>query len=163
MRKLLRPPELVDDGWRYISEETAGAQGVIVPFAQFLSDPAAWAGRTVGVRVGPADRIEDLAPHLAGISLVAVEFNSFADGRGFSLARLLRQQHGFQGEIRAVGAGVKRDLLFAMARTGFTTFELAPGQTLDGALASLKTFSLAYQAAVPVKGVEITRFGAARS
>ncbi len=160
MRKILRPPELIDDDWRYAAEDTAGAAGVIVPVAQFLAEATAWAGKTVGVRVAPADRVEDLAPHLKEVSLVAVEFPSMSDGRGYSWARLLRQQYGFKGEIRAVGAGVKRDLLFAMARTGFDSFELAPGQTLEGALESLATFCLAYQEGVPVRGVQITRFAA---
>ena len=162
MRKLLRPPELLDDTWRYAEEDAAGAQGVIVPLAQFLSEPAAWAGKSVGVRVSPADKVEDLVPHLTAIGLVAVEFPSIGDGRGYSAARLLRQQYGFQGEIRAVGAGVKRDLLLAMSRSGFDSFELAPGQTLASALEGLKTFSLAYQEGVPVKGVAISRFGVTR-
>ena len=162
MRKILRPPELVDDSWRYSSEDTAGATGVIVPVAEFLAAPAVWTGGKVGVRMGPADKVEDLAPHLPGIALVAVEFPSIAEGRGYSQARQLRQQSGFKGEIRAVGAGVKRDLLLAMARSGIDSFELAPGQSLASALEGLATFSLAYQAGVPVRGVDISRFAAPR-
>ena len=170
MRKILRPPELVDDAWRYAGEIVAdsdpaaqSAAGTIVPLTQFLADPAAHSGpnsQAVGVRVGPADKVEDLAPHLDGIALVAVEFPSIGEGRGYSFARLLRQQYGFKGEIRAVGAAVKRDLLLAMARTGFDAFELAPGQDLKQALEGLSTFTLAYQAAVPVKSVQTPRFAA---
>ena len=153
MRKILRPPELVDDTFT----------GTIIPLAQFLADPAAHTGangQAVGVRVGPADKVEDLVPHLGHIAMVAVEFPSIGEGRGYSTARLLRQQYGFKGEIRAVGAAVKRDLLLAMARTGFDAFELAPGQSLEQALVGLSTFTLAYQAAVPVKSVQTPRFTA---
>ncbi len=172
MRKILRPPELVDDPWRYAgqagteategAETSTGTAGTIVPVAEFLANPALFTGATsggrTGVRVGPADKVEDLAPHLANIALVAVEFPSIGEGRGYSFARLLRQRYGFQGEIRAVGPAVKRDLLLAMARNGFDSFDLAPGQSLEQALAGLATFSFATQAGVPVKGVEVARY-----
>ena len=169
MRKILRPPELVDDAWRYAGETDSaeagsGTAGTIVPVAEFLANPAAFSGSAsggkAGVRVSPADKVEDLAPHLANIALVAVEFPSIAEGRGYSFARLLRQRYGFQGEIRAVGPAVKRDLLLAMARNGFDSFDLAPGQSLEQALAGLATFSFATQAGVPVKGVDIARYAA---
>lgn len=53
-----------------------------------------------------------LAPYL-GARLVAVEFPAMTDGRGFTLARLLREQ-GFAGRIRATG-GLIADQ-YAMAR-----------------------------------------------
>ncbi|WP_449042121.1 DUF934 domain-containing protein [Paracoccus sp. (in: a-proteobacteria)] len=53
-----------------------------------------------------------LAPYL-GAKLVAVEFPAMTDGRGFTLARLLREQ-GFAGRIRATG-GLIADQ-YAMAR-----------------------------------------------
>ena len=34
---------------------------------------------------------------------IAIRFPTFGDGRGHSLAVLLRERHGFKGEIRAVG------------------------------------------------------------
>ena len=62
----------------------------------------------LGVRLGPADRVEDLAAELPRLALVAVEFPNPGDGRGLlagdgCCARATR----FAGELRAVGAGVK--------------------------------------------------------
>jgi uncharacterized protein (DUF934 family) len=127
MPKILRLPEGV---------ATVGASDADLPLvtqADFLKDPSRQAagGSKVGVRVAPADKVEDLAPHLADVALVAIEFPSPGEGRGYTYARLLRQRYGFQGEIRAVGPAVKQDLLFFMARCGFDAFELAATENVD--------------------------------
>ena len=65
---------------------------------------------------------EQLADILIGAELVRVEFPSFADGRGFTLARLIRQ-HGFQGHLRAPGHVIAAQ--YAMARrSGFDDVEI---------------------------------------
>ncbi|HTY50947.1 MAG TPA: DUF934 domain-containing protein [Steroidobacteraceae bacterium] len=172
MRKLLRPPELIEDPWRYAGEEpgagapavapTAGAHagGIIVALATFLADPVAWADQPVGVRVAPGDRVEDLAPHLPRLGLVAIEFPGPGEGRGYTCARLLRQRYGFAGEVRAVGPAVRQDLLFFMARCGFDSFELAPGEDAAQALQALSRYTLAYQRGVPYPPVREARFSA---
>jgi uncharacterized protein (DUF934 family) len=43
-----------------------------------------------------------LVPHFARTAIIRIPFRSFADGRGFTLARRLRQL-GFRGRIRASG------------------------------------------------------------
>ena len=43
-----------------------------------------------------------VAPHFARIAVIRIPFRSFADGRGFTLARELRRL-GFGGRIRASG------------------------------------------------------------
>ncbi|MEM8643300.1 MAG: phosphoadenylyl-sulfate reductase [Pseudomonadota bacterium] len=60
---------------------------------------------------------------------IAILFPSFADGRGFSLARILRERLGFTGEIRAVGSLIPDQSQFLL-RCGFDTAEIAdPGAT----------------------------------
>lgn len=49
--------------------------------------------------------------------LLAVDFPSFSDGRGFTLARLLREK-GYQGRLRAVG-GLIADQYAMARRVGF--------------------------------------------
>jgi len=83
---------------------------------------------------------------LDGVSLVAIELPKFTDGRGYSLARLLRDRFGYQGELRAVGH-VLRDQLLYLARCGFDTFVLAEGKSLDDGLAAFEDFSVTYQPA----------------
>ncbi len=157
MPKILRLPEAP-------GAEAAGADAGLVPQAEFLADPTRYGtdGARLGICVAPADRVEDLAPHLPHIGLVAIEFPGPGEGRGYTYARLLRQRFAFQGEIRAVGPAVKQDLLFFMSRCGFDAFELAAGENLDEARRALERFTLAYQPAVPRPAVREARFTAAR-
>jgi uncharacterized protein (DUF934 family) len=163
--------EIVEDDWRYFSgdgggeagADVAATQALIVPFAEFRTNIAQWReyrGR-LGVRLSPADAVEDLAEDVHRLSLVAAEFPSVGEGRGYSQGRLLRSRFQFKGELRAVGAGVKQDLLFIMSRCGFDSFELAPGQKVDEALRALDRYSVAYQPAERVPSIQQQRFFAA--
>jgi len=172
MRHILRRREVVEDDWRYLGDAgDSGAQGehgggpagdtpMVVPFAEFRSNIAKWRdyrGR-LGVRLSPADAAEDLAEDVHRLALVAAEFPSAGEGRGYTQGRLLRSRLEFKGELRAVGAGVKQDLLFIMSRCGFDSFELASGQKVDEALRALDRYSVAYQPAEPVPSIKQQRF-----
>ena len=154
MRYILRRREVVIDDWRYLGEEradgAAGATedaGLIVPLAELRRDGERWRqwpGR-LGVRLTPADRVEELAADIAGFSLIAVEFPNPGDGRGYSQGRLLRQRLRFTGELRAVGNGVRRDQAFLLSRCGFDALEAAPGEDLEAVRRSLDRYDVAYQ------------------
>jgi uncharacterized protein (DUF934 family) len=171
MRRILRRREVVADDWRHLGEEgvyaaatgAPVAEGLIVPLAEFRLNAAKWRAYRgkLGVRLAPADVVEELAQDLPRLSLVACEFPSPGEGRGYSQGRLLRSRLQFKGELRAVGAGVKQDLLFIMSRCGFDSFELAPGQSFDAALAGLDRYSVAYQPAEAVPSIREQRFHAA--
>lgn len=166
MRRILRRRELVADDWRHLGEDGADEAGnspLIVPLAQFRANVARWRayqGR-LGVRLSAADAAEDLAEDIQRLSLVAVEFPTPGEGRGYTQGRLLRSRLQFTGELRAVGAAVKQDLLFIMSRCGFDSFELAAGQKLDEAIKALERYSVAYQPAEPVPSIRQQRFFAA--
>ena len=104
--------------------------------------------------------MEDLETWSARLALVAIEFPTPGEGRGYSQARLLRSRLAFKGELRAVGAAVKQDLLFIMARVGFDAFELAPGQDFTAAGAALERYSVAYQPGEPHPAVRQQRLPA---
>lgn len=147
MRNILRGRNVTPDTWTHFGEE--GAQDVadlIVPLEQLLADEGNLAGRTgrLGVKISPADDVARVVPLLPRLSLVAIEFTAFGEGRGYSQAHLLRERHGFRGELRAVGV-VKQDQIFFMARTGFDSFELSAGESVEAAIEALSTFSVAYQ------------------
>jgi uncharacterized protein (DUF934 family) len=158
MQKILRLPEAAE------SDAATTDDAALLTQTEFLADPGRYTGdgAQVGVRVAPADRVEALAPQLAHVALVAIEFPGPGEGRGYTYARLLRQRYGFKGEIRAVGPAVKQDLLFFMVRCGFDAFDLAPGQNLTEARQALGRFTLAYQPALPRTAVREPRFTAAR-
>jgi uncharacterized protein (DUF934 family) len=154
MPKILRLPEA--------PEGAADPDLALIGQADFLKDPHRRAGGApIAVCVTPADKVEELVPYLAGIAVVAIEFPSPGEGRGYTSARLLRQRFGFKGEIRAVGPAVKQDLLFFMARCGIDAFDLAATENLVEARQALQRFTLAYQPAVPRSAVREARFGAA--
>ncbi len=80
---------------------------------------------------------------LAGV--ISVSFPKFSDGRGYSIGRLLRERHGYKGELRAVGE-VARDHLHALEQCGFNAFQLREGEDPQEALAAFSDFSDSYQA-----------------
>jgi uncharacterized protein (DUF934 family) len=166
MRHILRRREVVEDDWRYAGEDganEAGAAALIVPFADFRTHIAKWRAYQghLGVRLSPADAVEDLADDIQRLSLIAAEFPTPGEGRGYTQGRLLRSRLQFKGELRAVGAGVKQDLLFILARCGFDSFELAPGQKVEEALKALERYTVAYQPAEPVPSIRQLRYSAA--
>jgi len=166
MRRILRRREIVEDDWRLAGEDGADGAGnpaLIVPFAEFRTHISKWRayqGR-LGVRLSPADAVEDLAEDIRRLSLVAAEFPTPGEGRGYTQGRLLRSRLQFKGELRAVGAAVKQDLLFILSRCGFDSFELAPGQKVEEALRALDRYNVAYQPAETVPSIQQHRYRAA--
>jgi len=160
MPRLLRQRELVEDDWVASGDPPpADDAAVIVPFTKFRENPDFWRSRSgrLGIRLAPADRVEDLAPDLPRISLVAAEFTGPGEGRGYSQAKLLRQRYKFTGELRAVGY-VKQDLLYLMARVGFDAFELSPTEKPEEAIATLERFKVAYTPGAPLPSLAKERF-----
>jgi len=162
-RQLLRNGRIVDDDWTYAAEASGGADApaagspaagspaldsaIIIAFDQWLADKPAWLAHPgrLGVVLQPAHKVELLVPDLPRFDLIGAEFPGPAEGRGYTQARLLRERYTFKGELRATGA-IRRDQLFFLARCGFDSFELQPGDLSDAADA-LSTFSAEYQPA----------------
>ena len=110
----------------------------------------------VGVRLGAGDDLDDILDDLDSIALVALEFGSFTDGRGYTQARRLRERYGYRGEIRAVG-DVSRDRLAFMERCGFNAFELRTGGGLRDALNAFGEISDVYQPAADARPIIASR------
>lgn len=119
----------VDDPFTAVADDQDTPDGdVILSFTRFQAEGEALLsqGRRVGVRIEPDEAVEALAYDLARLSVVALAFPKFRDGRAFTSAHVLSQRLGYQGEIRAVG-DVLRDQAGFMVRCGFTSFEPADG------------------------------------
>jgi uncharacterized protein (DUF934 family) len=147
MRHILRRRDIVADPWRYLGEEVATGDALIVPLTELRADRErwwSWTGR-LGVRLKPADDVRDLAADLPRLDLVAVEFPTPGDGRGYSQARLLRERLRFRGELRAMGGGVRQDQAYLLARCGFDTLETGPGVDLEAVRGALKRYDVGYQ------------------
>jgi len=113
--------------------------------SESASSPEAAGGEAL--RIEPGDDLEALAGRLAGVARIEVNFPKFGDGRGYTIARLLRERYGYKGELRAVGQ-VARDLLLYMESCGFDAYLLREGEDPQEALAAFEDFSEAYQASV---------------
>ncbi len=90
--------------------------------------------------------VRALAPFLDRLALVAIEFPAYRNGRGYSSARILRDELNFTGEIRAIGE-VLYDQWAFMTRCGINAFEVDAHVTPDMFAAALAQFSHSYQPA----------------
>ena len=146
---LWRDGAFADNAWTTVADDApAPSSGaIIVSLARWRRESGELAERreAVGVEiVAGKDALEHL-PDAADRPLVALRFDKFADGRAFSYAILLRERHGFAGELRAVG-DVLLDELPLMLRCGFTSFEIVNAPTLRALeQGRLPHFVLAYQ------------------
>ena len=93
----------------------------------------------------PTDDPAIAAGAVGAAGVIAVNFPKFSDGRGYSIGRLLRERHGYKGELRAVGE-VARDHLHAMEQCGFNAFQLREGEDPHEVLAAFSDFTDSYQA-----------------
>jgi uncharacterized protein (DUF934 family) len=150
---LLDDHGLCADPWRRVADDTPPPAAVGMPLLVSLERLRAEGesmlaeGRRLGVAL---DNIVDpgsLAIWQSRLGLIAINFPSFADGRGFSLARRLRVD-GFKGELRAVGPLIADQFAFARA-CGFDTVEiddaLAARQPVEHWLSARHAIGLSYQ------------------
>jgi uncharacterized protein (DUF934 family) len=127
-------------------EELPGNGEVLISSERFLTDPEALLRRLgkTGV-IWPNNRaVDDLVPYLDRLAAVALVFPTFRDGRAYSQARLLRERHGYDGELRATGQ-VLRDQFVFMSRAGFDTFEVKKDADAEAFAETMKRYSVFYQ------------------
>lgn len=148
MKTLLRAGAVVADAWtRIVDDEALPAGPALMSLARWQRErEAGTALGAHGVLLPNTLDVDDVWPQLANAALIALEWPKSVDGRAFSQARVLRDRHGFRGEIRATGE-VTQDLLQAMQRCGVDAYELRADQDVAGCLRAFSDFDLAYQAA----------------
>lgn len=147
---LLECGRIVSDPWQKLADEAALPSGpCIVNLSRLQQDEAV---RTAPhLRLGvvlPVDQpAEVLGPYLDRLSLVAVNFPTFRDGRGFTQARSLRERLAFSGVIRATG-NILPDQYAFLLRCGITTVEMQDGADPAAWQKAADRFSFAYQPSV---------------
>jgi uncharacterized protein (DUF934 family) len=157
---IIKDRAIVSDDWTVVRAAEDGslpavdalpAGKIIVPLAlwQAARDPltASRSAAEIAVWLAPDSEPADIVGDLDKIALVAVDFPVFRDGRGFSIARLLRERYGYKGEIRAIG-DVLRDQLRFMFRCGFDAYAVRADKDLHDALKAFDEFTVQYQGAV---------------
>jgi uncharacterized protein (DUF934 family) len=125
------------DGAFHADAWITAADGAALPDQPVVLTKAQWLARRdglrdrrapLGLRLEAGEAIDDISADLERFALIALSFPKFADGRAFSTARLLREKHGFGGELRAVG-DVLADQIPFMGRVGFDSYQVANAPT----------------------------------
>ena len=115
----------VEDAFLRVADDAeVPAEGaVLVSLARYRAEREALLARggDLGVVIPPGAEWDDLVADLPRLAVVAAELPKFADGRAFSIGRLLRDRDGYAGELRAVGAFFL-DQIPLLARVGFDAF-----------------------------------------
>ncbi len=140
--------EVIADDWiRYDRNRPIGCASRIVASVADLAKYRGFFKRAVfqlGVELEVNAEIEEVRDWLPRLDLVILNFDSFADGRAFSQARILRERYHYQGDIRAQGE-VLRDQLSFMQRCGINQFDLGDSEDVALALSSFSDISKNYQ------------------
>ncbi|HEY1608758.1 MAG TPA: DUF934 domain-containing protein [Paraburkholderia sp.] len=159
MALIIRNRAIVEDAWTVVRAGEDGtlpevaalpAGNVIVPLALWQASRdalvAAKSRDELGVWLEPDSEPADLANDFERIALIGVDFPVFRDGRGYSIARLLRERYGYKGELRAIG-DVLRDQLRFYERCGFDAYALRADKDIHDALKAFTEFTVQYQGA----------------
>lgn len=156
MAKIIINKTLVDDPWTTIQLGENQLPGDIsLPDANVILPLNVWQARKqeiisrykrIGLWLNSDETVDGITDDLHYFQVIAIRFPKFTDGRGYSLARLLRERHGYEGELRAFG-NVLHDQLFYLKRCGFDAFALDAGHDIELALQGFDTFPDSYQAA----------------
>ena len=160
MASIIKNRAIVNDDWTVVRAAEDGTLPAVdaLPAGKIIVPLALWqAGREqltasrsaaeIAVWLAAESDPAEIVADFDRIALIAVDFPVFRDGRGYSIARLLRERHGYKGEIRAIG-DVLRDQLLLMFRCGFDAYAVRADRDLNDALKAFDEFTLQYQGAV---------------
>lgn len=149
-RKIIKDGVIVDDTYTLIESQeqldsAASDSDIIVPIELYLANKDQLASRSgnTGVAFEAEGGIDQVLTDLESISVIALDFPKFMDGRSYSYARELRQRHGYKGEVRATG-DVLKDQLYAMAQVGFNSMVTREDLDIEIAVTALNDFEQSY-------------------
>ena len=147
---LLDESGLKADGFTRVAEGASLPQGdVILPLGRLLAEgrEVRARGDRLGAHLPNTAKLDEVWPVLDDVALVSIEFPSFADGRGFSLARGLRRR-GYRGVLRAFGPLIADQMRHALG-CGFDEVEapetVIARQPISQWSAALQAITLHYQ------------------
>jgi uncharacterized protein (DUF934 family) len=149
--------ETADESWIYLDDDAPLTDAPsVISLTRLKAEGADLRARNapLGVvleadgdgKTSMGEDVHELEAYLDMLSVVSLRFPIYRNGRGYSAARILREQMGFEGQIRASGE-VLYDQWAMMARCGINAFELAADIPLDTFKTALGELSGAYQPA----------------
>lgn len=149
----------IDELWPRIDGDAAlpACGRVLVPLARL--DEALASPLELGVEIGPDTVPDDIVAHFGRLALISVVFPSFADGRGFSIGRCLRER-GFLGRLRATGPVISDQFTYLL-QCGFDEVavpeSVAARQPVEDWLAQPGAITLGYQRGLKERGSILDR------
>ena len=155
MPKLVKDGAIVENDWRFVPKPDGEASEQSVPEGKVILPLSVWQAhkdalrnrRDIGVWLDSDETADQLGEEAKPLPLIGVQFPAFADGRGFSTARLLRERYGYTGEIRALGYFLAEQACY-LRRCGVNAFDFGPERErfLEPTLEALEDFTEYYQA-----------------
>lgn len=120
--------------------------GAIVSLTRFRRDRETLLARNapIGVKLQSSESPEQIGDDVHRLSVVAIDFPVFRDGRGFSWARLLRTRMAYKGQVRATGTYLY-DQINYQKRVGFDAWDVPEGFTLEQFHRAFFEMSYVYQ------------------
>ncbi|MGF1554056.1 MAG: DUF934 domain-containing protein [Paracoccaceae bacterium] len=136
----------IPDRWTVLGEDDPLPDGpAILPLAR-LAEATGREGPS-GVHLPNMADPHSVAPHFDDLDLISVDFPGFADGRGFSIGRLIRDL-GYAGRLRATGPLIADQFAYLL-ECGFdevaVSESVAARQPASLWVERLGTVTLAYQ------------------
>lgn len=153
MQKLTKSGAVESDDWTVIAANNEAPQDDaldkphLLPAACYNADFEAYKDQgSIGFWLDSDADITEITHLISTVKKIGINFPAFADGRGFSLARSLRESYQYRGEIIALG-NFMQDQLYYLKRCGFDSFKLDNLDQLESMRSSLDDFSESYQGA----------------
>ncbi|MEM6972222.1 MAG: DUF934 domain-containing protein [Pseudomonadota bacterium] len=143
---LLDRTGVIDDRWSVVIADDPTPDGPAILPRERLAEATGRTGPT-GLHIANDADPHDLVAAFDRLALISVGFPSFADGRGFSVARVLRELD-FTGRLRATGP-VIADQFAYLLECGFDEVavpeSIAQRQPAEQWLEQLSRLSTTYQ------------------
>lgn len=145
---LLKDSRITEDSWTFIddTDDIPPSGNIAVSLERLKShfDTLVMRNGELGVRIDNDADANELAPYIEKLSLIALHFPAFTDGRAYSQARIITTHFNYTGELRATG-NVLADQGVFMSQCGFDAFEIDKRQPPHLWINIANTMSLAYQ------------------
>jgi len=150
MFKLLKNGQIVSDGWKTLTlSEGDTPQNVRLPVGPVLVPLSVWQARRaelihreyehgwpLGVWLADEQDPETIRHDIDDFTVIGLAFDRFSDGKSYATARRLREQYGYQGELRAIG-DVPQERLSYQQQVGLDAFAVRANQKINTVLTGL--------------------------
>ena len=150
MSKLIKNGNIINDEWKTLSLAAGDSpESVKLPVGPVLVPLSVWRTRRaelihreyehgwpLGVWLSAEESADEIENDIEDFSVIALSFDKYSDGNSYTTARVLREQFGYKGELRAIG-DVPGDKLTYQHQVGFDAFAVRSNQQSGNILSGL--------------------------